>query len=93
MNPTIEIFDGRNIPCSEKHGQIIAKWQALPVGAAFVLINDHDPVRLHNQFSELWPGTFAWKYLMQGPEEFRIEITKLQPLPEAAIAEPLSCGH
>ena len=93
MNDQIEIYDGRAIPCSVKHGQIIAKWQALPVGAAFVLVNGHDPARLRNQFSELWPGTFAWKYLMQGPEEFRIEITKLQPLAETSLPEPLSCGH
>ena len=93
MNQPTEIFDGRNIPCSEKHGQIIAKWQALPVGAAFVLINNHDPVRMHKQFSELWPGTFEWKYLVQGPDEFRIQITKLKPLPETAKVEPLVCHH
>jgi len=93
MNEPIEIFDGREIPCSVKHGQIIAKWRALPAGAAFVLVNDHDPVRLHQQFSGLWPETFAWKYLVQGPDEFRIQITKLKPLPETVEAELLSCGH
>jgi len=93
MKNQIEIYDGREIPCSEKHGQIIAKWQALPVGAAIVLVNNHDPVRLQKQFAELWPDSFAWKYLAQGPEEFRIEITKLQVLPETAMPEPLICGH
>lgn len=92
MNQTIDIFDGREIPCSQKHGQIIAKWQALPVGSAFVLINNHDPARLHHQFSELWPGTFEWKYLVQGPEEFRIQISKLKPLPEVAAPKPLTCS-
>jgi uncharacterized protein (DUF2249 family) len=93
MNHPIEIFDGRTIPCSVKHGLIIAKWCALPVGAAFVLVNDHDPARLREQISELWPGTLDWKYLMPGPEEFRIQITKLKPLPDAVMPEPLSCGH
>jgi len=93
MNQSIEIFDGREIPCAQKHGLIIAKCRALPVGAAFVLVNNHDPVRLQKQFAELWPETFAWKYLAQGPEEFRIQITKLQPLPETTAPEPLVCGH
>lgn len=93
MNQTIEIFDGRTIPCSEKHGQIIAKWRALRVGQSFILMNNHDPLRLKKQFGELWPETFAWKYLVQGPGECHVQITKLKPLPEALEVEALSCGH
>lgn len=92
MNHPTDIFDGRAIPCSKKHGQIIKKWRALPVGQSFILINDHDPLRLKKQFGELWPEAFAWKYLVQGPEEFRIQITKLKPLPEVAAPCPLTCG-
>ena len=93
MKNQTDIFDGRAIPCSEKHGQIIEKWRALPVGQSFVLINDRDPLRLKKQFGELWPETFAWKYLQQGPEEFHIQITKLKPLPEVAAPCPLTCGN
>ena len=93
MSNPIEIYDGRTIPCSEKHGQIIAKWQSLPVGQSFILINNHDPVRLRNQISELWPGTLAWEYLAQNPDEYRIQITKLKSLPESVEASPLNCGH
>ena len=93
MNHPIEIFDGRAIPCSVKHGLIIEKWRALPAGQVFVLVNDHDPANLRRQFSERWPGTFEWKYLVQGPDEFRIQITKLKPLPETAAPEPLVCSH
>ena len=93
MNNAIDIFDGRAIPCSEKHGLIINKWLALPVGAAFVLLNDHDPARMLHQFSEAWPGTFEWKYLVQGPDEFRIQITKLKALSETAAPAPLTCNH
>lgn len=93
MNNQIEIFDGRAIPCSEKHGQIIDKWRALPVGQSFILVNNHDPLRLKKQFGELWPETFAWKYLAPTPDECRIQITKLKPLPEVEFPAPLSCGH
>jgi uncharacterized protein (DUF2249 family) len=93
MNNQTEIFDGRAIPCSEKHGQIIEKWQSLPVGQSFILINNHDPLRLKKQFGELWPETFAWKYLAQNPDEYRIQITKLKVLPETGTPSPLHCGH
>jgi uncharacterized protein (DUF2249 family) len=89
-----KIFDGRSIPCSVKHGLVIQKWLDLPVGDYFVLVNDHDPVRMHEQFSAQWPGAFDWQYLQQGPEEFRMKITKLKALAESAGAEmSCSCGH
>jgi uncharacterized protein (DUF2249 family) len=89
-----KIFDGRSIPCSVKHGLIIQKWLDLPVGDYFVLVNDHNPVRMHEQFSAQWPSTFDWQYLQQGPDEFRMKITKLKPLAESAGSEPAcSCGH
>lgn len=93
MNATIETFDGRAIPCSEKHGQIMEKWRALPVGQSFILINDRDPLRLKKQFGELWPEMFAWKYQVNHPDECRIQITKLKPLPALEAPCPLNCRH
>ena len=87
-------FDGRSIPCSVKHGLIIQKWLDLAVGDYFVLLNDHDPVRMRDQFSAEWPGAFAWQHLQNGPDEFRVKITKLKALAEPADAElSCSCGH
>jgi uncharacterized protein (DUF2249 family) len=89
-----KIFDGRSIPCSVKHGQIIQKWLNLAVSDYFVLVNDHDPVRLHDQFSAQWPLSFSWEHLTKGPDEFRVKITKLKALAESADAElSCSCGH
>jgi uncharacterized protein (DUF2249 family) len=93
MNEPLEIFDGREIPCSQKHGMIVEKCRALPVGGAFVLVNGHDPARLRQQFSALWPDAFDWQYLAQGPDEVRVQITKLKPLPAEAPTEALSCRH
>jgi len=86
-----KIFDGRNIPCSAKHGLIIQKWLDLVVGDYFVLLNDHDPVGMHEQFCAEWPGAFDWQYLQKGPDEFRVKITKLKA---AVTADPVvqSCG-
>src|SRR3954453_7281085 len=74
------VMDVRPIPCSIKHGLIIKTWLELPVGDYFVLLNDHDPVPLYYQFAAQWPGTFEWKHLVKGPDEFRVQITKLQSL-------------
>jgi len=88
------IYDGRGIPCSTKHGQIIQKWMDLAPGEHFVLVNDHDPAKLRNQFDERWPEAYTWEYLMREPEEFRVKITKLAPVTAVAETEAAcSCEH
>jgi uncharacterized protein (DUF2249 family) len=86
-----KVMDVRPIPCSIKHGLIIRTWLDLPVGDFFILLNDHDPVPLFYQFSTQWPGAFEWKHLIQGPDEFRVKITKLQAVPGATTAGPAGC--
>jgi uncharacterized protein (DUF2249 family) len=86
------VMDVRLIPCSVKHGLIIRAWVALPVGAHFILLNDHDPVPLYYQFSAQWPGAFTWQHLVKGPEEFRVKITKLKPLANVVDSVPECCG-
>ena len=72
-------FDVRAIPCRAKHAQIFQRWADLPVGGHFVLINDHDPVPLYYQFEALFRGAFTWEYLVDGPTEFHVKITRLAP--------------
>lgn len=86
------VMDVRPIPCSVKHGLIIRTWLELPVGAHFVLLNDHDPVPLFYQFSAQWPGTFTWEHLVKGPEEFRVKITKITAPKEVSAPVPSCCG-
>lgn len=94
MQTEIPVMDVRAIPCSVKHGLIIKTWLALPVSEHFILLNDHDPVRMQQQFAAQWPDTFAWQHLAQGPDEFRIKITKLKELGEPAKPIATSCdGH
>ncbi len=99
MNTTTEIdlthFDVRSIPCRVKHAQIIQRWQALPVGAHFVLINDHDPVPLYYQFATVFPGEFTWEHLVAGPDVFHVKISRVAAAKSAAVPEPVSggCGN
>jgi uncharacterized protein (DUF2249 family) len=76
-----KVMDVRPIPCSIKHAMILQTWRNLPVGDHFILLNDHDPVPLRYQFLAEFAETFSWDYLERGPEDFRVKITKLQPLP------------
>jgi uncharacterized protein (DUF2249 family) len=82
MNPSAQVtdathFDVRDIPCRVKHGQIFQRWLDLPLGKYFVLINDHDPIPLYHQFAAQFPGAFNWEYLLRGPDEFQVKITRL----------------
>ncbi len=86
------VMDVRPIPCSIKHGLIIRTWLDLPVGAHFILLNDHDPVPLYYQFSAQWPDTFSWQHLVKGSDEVRVKITKLKPLAEVPEPVPHCCG-
>jgi len=70
-------LDVRPVPCRQKHALIFQRWSELPVGASFVLVNDHDPVPLYYQFAGQFPGAFAWEYLVAGPDEFQVKITRL----------------
>lgn len=82
-------FDVRVIPCRQKHALIFARWAELPVGGHFVLINDHDPVPLYYQFAAQFPDAFSWEYLVAGPDEFQVKITRLAASPVAhAVAPP-----
>lgn len=85
-------FDVRVIPCRQKHALIFARWKELPVGAHFVLVNDHDPVPLYYQFAAQFPGAFNWEYLVEGPEEFQVKITRLAASPAQPAIVPPSKG-
>lgn len=88
-----KVMDVRAIPCSIKHGAIVGTFMELAVGDHFILRNDHDPVRLREQFAAHWPDTFAWEYLAQQPDDVRVKITKLKPLPEVPKPAGMDCGH
>lgn len=60
----------------EKHPTIFRTFDSLKTGESFVLINDHDPMPLRHQFSFERANQFNWEYLEQGPEMWRVRLTK-----------------
>ena len=80
-------LDVRPLPKPDKHPTIFAAYDSLAVGESFVLINNHDPRHLRDEFDTDEPNSFGWEYVEQGPEVWRIRISKLTstPLPRLLV--------
>lgn len=74
-------LDVRPLRKPDKHPTIFAGYADLPVGGSLVLINDHNPVHLREEFEADHPGSFGWEYLAREPRNWRIRITKLTAAP------------
>ncbi|MGB3829431.1 MAG: DUF2249 domain-containing protein [Ornithinimicrobium sp.] len=70
-------LDVRPLRKPEKHPAIFARYAALAVGASFVLINDHDPRHLREEFETELAGSYGWEYLNRKPRDWRIRISKV----------------
>ena len=73
---TTTTIDVRSIAPRERHARIFAQFDALPVGGAMQLVNDHDPRPLRYQLQERSTAGFDWVYLASGPEVWGVEIRK-----------------
>jgi uncharacterized protein (DUF2249 family) len=71
-----ESLDVRPIPPQQRHPMIFQRFVALPVGEAFILINDHDPRPLYYQLNFEYSGQMGWDYLEQGPGIWRVRISR-----------------
>ena len=71
-------LDVRPIPPQDKHPTIFETFDELAPGDHFVLVNDHDPKPLRYQFDAERPGEMEWKYLQEGPNVWRVRITKTE---------------
>ena len=78
MNDTsaVHLIDVRPMPPRERHPKIFGTWAELAPGECILLVNDHDPVPLYYQFAAEHAGSFRWEYLEQGPDVFRVRITR-----------------
>ena len=72
----IEALDVRDLPPAQRHQIIFARFNALPVGGSFELVNDHDPKPLYYQLTAEYTGQLLWQYLEQGPQVWRVRMGK-----------------
>ena len=69
-------IDVREIMPRERHPLIFQTFDDLAVAESFELVNDHDPKPLYYQFMAERPGQLGWEYLEEGPETWRVVLTK-----------------
>ncbi|TCL59737.1 uncharacterized protein (DUF2249 family) [Hydrogenispora ethanolica] len=69
-------IDARQYAPQEKHPAIFKTFENLKPGETMELINDHDPKPLRYQFMAEMPDKFGWQYLEEGPQVWRVAISK-----------------
>ncbi|MDQ2813807.1 MAG: DUF2249 domain-containing protein [Actinomycetota bacterium] len=74
--PELEL-DVRPLRKPDRHPAVFQAYDALTAGESLVLISNHDPRHLHDEFDIEYPGSHGWDYLAAGPEAWRIRIRKL----------------
>ena len=73
----IDILDVTVIEPRLKHPTIFENFDALSEGQAFIIHNDHDPKPLYYQLLGERGNIFRWEYLEEGPEFWKVKISKL----------------
>lgn len=74
-------LDVRQMRKPDKHPAIFRAFAELPVAESLVLVNDHDPRHLRDEFEIEYPRGYDWEYLAKEPRDWRIRITKLATTP------------
>jgi uncharacterized protein (DUF2249 family) len=70
-------IDVREIEPTNRIGVIFTTFDNLKPGERMEITNDHDPNHLHQKLNVDREGQFDWKYLAEGPDIWRIQITKM----------------
>lgn len=74
-------LDVRELRKPDKHPAIFARFDALAVGDSFVLVNNHYPRHLREEFEVEVPGGYSWDVVEDGPRVWRVRIGKLASTP------------
>lgn len=72
-DPTLDV---REIPHSIRHATVFGAFDAVPAGGTLVLVAHHDPLPLLSQLRERTSGGLAVAYVEQGPQVWRLRLTK-----------------
>lgn len=73
----VTIIDVPSIAPPQRHAQIFAAFDALAVGQALELRNDHDPAPLQRQFNSRNGAQFSWETLERGPALWRVRLSRI----------------
>jgi regulator of cell morphogenesis and NO signaling len=70
------ILDVTLLEPRQKHPTIFVRFDELEEGESLTIHNDHDPKPLYYQLLGERGNIFTWEYLEQGPESWKVKITK-----------------
>ncbi|WP_413451901.1 DUF2249 domain-containing protein [Georgenia phoenicis] len=73
------VLDVRQIPHAIRHATVFGALTAIAPGFSLDLVAPHNPVPLLAQLEERQPGAFAVTYLVEGPEDWTVRLTRQQP--------------
>jgi regulator of cell morphogenesis and NO signaling len=76
MQTTENILDVTTLEPRLKHPTIFNRFDMLSGGESLVIHNDHDPKPLYYQMLGERGNIFNWEYLEQGPEWWKVKISK-----------------
>ena len=90
---TTELLDVRPLRKPDKHPTIFGVYDGLGCGESFVLVNNHDPVHLHDEFEIEHAGGYGWEYLERGTARMADPDHEAGLQPAAANAVQHRHGH
>lgn len=68
----IRVLDG----CVNRKAHVLEAFDALSPGESVLVVNDHLPKGLRVHFEEQRPQAFDWTLLEDGPDVWRVQITR-----------------
>lgn len=71
------VLDVRTIPHAIRHASVFGAFGAIPVGGSLVLVAPHNPLPLLAQLSA--QAEIGVEYLVEGPDEWRLRISRVRP--------------
>lgn len=82
-----EVLDVTIIEPRLKHPTIFQKFDSLLAGESFIIHNDHDPKPVYYQLLGERGPVFLWEYVENGPDYWKVKISKAGAEQEASIGE------
>lgn len=89
---TPNTIDVRSIEPRLRHSTVFAAFDALDLGQALEIVNDHDPRPLYYQLQSRAPESFTWQYLASGPQTWHVRIERTKARGHASGGCCGACG-
>jgi uncharacterized protein (DUF2249 family) len=77
LAPAGRDLDLRQTARDRRHPTVFYAFDGLTVGESFFIVNDHNPLPLRGQLEQLRPGEAAWETVIDGPDQFRIKVSRI----------------